>query len=254
MQYHRCRITDRIHHSETLFELRLDRLLAEPKPGDLAGRYYFLCVPGVGEKPFAVFSAKDKSVVVKVVGVFTKHLASAKAGDELLLRGPYGRPVTPVADCAEHILVGGGTGIASLLEIGYKLAGISPLTFVLGGRSKADLFGLGQFAQLGRVVLATNDGSTGHAGHASVALQAVLREGPPRRWGFMNCGPEPMIRACAELELAYAPPERILAAIEYMTSCGVGICGKCAAPSGQLSCIDGPFMPLAAFAARHKIL
>jgi dihydroorotate dehydrogenase (NAD+) catalytic subunit len=185
------------------------------------------------------------------VGVFTKHLASAKVGDELLLRGPYGRPVAPVADCAEHLLVGGGTGIASLLEIGYKLAGVSPLTFVLGGKSKADLFGLTQFAKLGRVVLATNDGSTGHAGHASVALQAVLREGSPRRWGFINCGPEPMIRACAEVEQAYAPRERILAAIEYMTSCGVGICGKCAAPSGQLSCIDGPFMPLAAFEARQ---
>jgi hypothetical protein len=28
-----------------------------------------------------------------------------------------------------------------------------------------------------------------------------------------------------------------------MTSCGVGICGKCSSPSGALTCIDGPFLP-----------
>jgi hypothetical protein len=34
-----------------------------------------------------------------------------------------------------------------------------------------------------------------------------------------------------------------------MTSCGVGICGKCATPSGALSCIDGPFLPMGEFLA-----
>ncbi|MGD0013195.1 MAG: hypothetical protein ABSD56_02035 [Bryobacteraceae bacterium] len=40
-----------------------------------------------------------------------------------------------------------------------------------------------------------------------------------------------------------AGEDRIIGAIEYMTSCGVGICGKCASPSGAPTCIDGPFMP-----------
>jgi len=64
---------------------------------------------------------------------------------------------------------------------------------------------------------------------------------------FINCGPEPMVRRCFELQRAWAPPERIYGSIEYMTSCGVGICGKCASPSGALTCIDGPFLPLREF-------
>ena len=81
-------------------------------------------------------------------------------------------------------------------------------------------------------------------------MQAVLDEQPARAYGFINCGPQPMIQACAEVQLKVAPRERIVGAVEYMTSCGVGICGKCAAPSGQLSCIDGPFLPLASFKAK----
>ena len=42
----------------------------------------------------------------------------------------------------------------------------------------------------------------------------------------------------------FASEDRIFGSIEYTTSCGVGICGKCASPSGALTCIDGPFMPL----------
>ena len=42
------------------------------------------------------------------------------------------------------------------------------------------------------------------------------------------------------MERKYAPPEDIFHIIERYTSCGVGICGKCATPSGLRSCIDGP--------------
>ena len=247
MQYHRCRVVSRLDHSSDLFELRLDQLPGNPQPGDLAGRYFFLCLPGIGEKPFAVLSARDRNVVIKAVGTFTRHLRGVSVGTEILLRGPYGRPLGPVPGCIEHILVGGGTGIASLLEVGHKLAAATPVTFVLGGRSRADLFALDEFAKLGRVALATNDGSVGHTGFVTAAMQAVLNEQPARAYGFINCGPQPMIQACAEVQLKFAPRERIVGAVEYMTSCGVGICGKCAAPSGQLSCIDGPFLPLASF-------
>jgi dihydroorotate dehydrogenase (NAD+) catalytic subunit len=60
---------------------------------------------------------------------------------------------------------------------------------------------------------------------------------------FINCGPEPMVRRCFELQRGLTPQDCILGSIEYMTSCGVGICGKCSSPSGALTCIDGPFLP-----------
>lgn len=247
MQYVTTRIEHKRLYNDTLFELRLSSLPGTPAPGTLAGKYFFLCIAGVGEKPFAVFSAAQRSVVIKIVGAFTRHLSGLRIGDEILLRGPYGRPVTPIPGCSEHVLVGGGTGIASLLEIACRLHGATPLTFVLGGRSHSDVFGADDFAKLGRVHIATNDGSLGVRGNVSDALEALLRQLTTGSPGFINCGPDPMIRACAQVESQFAPRERIVAAVEYMTSCGVGVCGKCAAPSGLLSCIDGPFMGIQSF-------
>jgi len=83
-------------------------------------------------------------------------------------------------------------------------------------------------------------------------LRAALDEMPQAerdRAVFINCGPGPMVLRCFEVQEPVAPPDRIIGSIEYMTSCGVGICGKCASPSGALSCIDGPFLPLRDFRA-----
>jgi dihydroorotate dehydrogenase (NAD+) catalytic subunit len=103
---------------------------------------------------------------------------------------------------------------------------------------------------MGPVFLATDDGSLGHRGFApELLLEAVstLSEDERRHLVFINCGPAPMVRRCFELQKDHAPADRILGSIEYMTSCGVGICGKCSSPSGALTCIDGPFLPLREF-------
>lgn len=258
MSYHRCVVTSRTHYSETLFQLTLDQLPGGPNPGDLSGRYYFLCIPGVGEKPFAVFSAADRSVVVKVVGQMTAHLATLAPGTEVWVRGPYGRPVSGVADCNRFILVGGGTGIASLLEIGAHLRrnNQSSVRFALGARTKDELFRLDDFERFGSVSVSTDDGSAGHSGRVSELLRQLLAQTDPferSSLAVINCGPEPMIRACGVVAGEYLPADRIIGAVEYPTSCGVSVCGKCAAPSGHLSCIDGPFLPISAFKPRQSV-
>jgi dihydroorotate dehydrogenase subfamily 1 len=255
MSYHRCRVLNRRHYSQDLFELTLDRLPDDPTPGQLSGRYYFLCIPGIGEKPFAVYSPDKRTIVIKTVGPFTKYLAAIPLGDEIWLRGPYGTPFLGVEDCREYVLVGGGTGIASLLEIAYKLAQGSKLSFVLGARSGTEIFGVSDFEQFGPVSVATDDGTLGHHGRVSALLEQILAKRPAGASEspvFVNCGPEPMVHACAEVERRYTSDDRIVASVEYETSCGVGICGKCASPSGHLSCLDGPFMPIRAFQPRKK--
>jgi dihydroorotate dehydrogenase (NAD+) catalytic subunit len=249
MDYHPTRIVKRVQYTDDLFGLVLASLPGDPAPGDMAGKYYFLTVPGAGEKPFAVFSCAERAIIIKVRGKFTAHLNRIKVGEEILLRGPYGKHVGALAECDDYVLVGGGTGIASLLDVGYSLRA-GKLRFLLGARTKAELFGLEAFRNLGDVLLATDDGSCGHHGTVLPVLQKVLSslsQGAAEKMAFVNCGPEPMIKGCIALQRQYAPFHRILSAVEYHTSCGVGICGKCASPSGHLSCIDGPFMALPAF-------
>ena len=62
---------------------------------------------------------------------------------------------------------------------------------------------------------------------------------------FYNCGPEAMVHAAEKIQRKYCPPEHILNAIDYLTKCGVGICGACDAPDGRRLCVDGPFLDAA---------
>lgn len=249
MDYTRVRIAARVDYDETLFKMILDRLPGDPADGDLAGKFYFLWGPGAGEKPFAVFSAAEKSIVIRSVGCFTRYLAGLTVGAELYLRGPYGAGFPDITG-STVVLVGGGTGIASVLEIAHKLRRSNRLAFLLGARTAKHLFDVERFGELGPVYLATDDGTLGRRGFVPSLLSEMVENLPPdqrARLVFINCGPEPMVRRCFELQRAWTAPERIYGSIEYMTSCGVGICGKCASPSGALTCIDGPFLPLREF-------
>lgn len=251
MDYSVAHVVRRQEYHPGLFKLVLDTLPIKGGKGELAGKYFFLFVPGVGEKPFAIFSAEEKSIIVKEVGVFTRHLATLRPDSTTYLRGPYGRPF-PAFENRTVVLVGGGTGIASLFEVGKLLEGRNELHFLLGGRSANDLFDLEQFSALGLVKVCTNDGSAGLRGFTSDLLTQWLASGEARpKPVYVICGPEQMVQACFEILADSTPTEDIWAAIEYMTSCGVGICGKCASPSGLLTCIDGPFLRLPAFQARR---
>ena len=59
---------------------------------------------------------------------------------------------------------------------------------------------------------------------------------------FYNCGPEPMVHAAVAVQREFCRDEQIFSAIDYLTKCGVGICGACAAPDGRRLCVDGPFL------------
>ena len=59
---------------------------------------------------------------------------------------------------------------------------------------------------------------------------------------FYNCGPEPMVHAAVAVQKEFCKDHQIQNAIDYMTKCGVGICGACNAPDGLRLCVDGPFL------------
>ena len=59
---------------------------------------------------------------------------------------------------------------------------------------------------------------------------------------YYNCGPAPMIHASEAVQKEVVSSDRIFSAIDYLTKCGVGICGACASPDGRRICVDGPFI------------
>ena len=70
---------------------------------------------------------------------------------------------------------------------------------------------------------------------------------------FYNCGPAPMIHASEAVQKEVVSSDRIFSAIDYLTKCGVGICGACASPDGRRICVDGPFIS-DGLAENHAVL
>jgi dihydroorotate dehydrogenase (NAD+) catalytic subunit len=206
-----------------------------------AGEFIFLWIPGLGEKPFSVLADDPFTLVSIDVGIFTHALLDLPPGTAAYVRGPYGIPVAPAED-ARVMAVAGGTGLAAVYQIARDFGNAEVFA---GARSAERLYYLDECRQVADVHVATDDGSAGYQGVVTELLRERLQGMPAdelKQLVFYNCGPEPMVHAAIAVQKAYCEPHQIFSAIDYLTKCGVGICGACAAPDGQRLCVDGPFL------------
>ncbi len=168
----------------------------------------------------------------KVVGRGTRALAELRPGQPLALVGPLGNGFELPRGPA--LLVGGGTGIASLLEVARDAPG--PVTVALGGRSRDDVLGLADFEALDvELRVATDDGSAGRRGLVTDLVD------PGAGQELLACGPHGMLARCAQL--AREAGARCRVSLESPMACGFGICLGCVVRvRGGLRyvCTEGP--------------
>jgi dihydroorotate dehydrogenase electron transfer subunit/dihydroorotate dehydrogenase (NAD+) catalytic subunit len=206
-----------------------------------AGEFIFLWVPGVGEKPFSALTDDPFSLVVIDVGQFTHALMDLPEGTECYVRGPHGIPVNP-PEGSRIMAVAGGTGLAAVYQVARDFGDAEVFA---GARTAERLYFLQECQQIAQVHVATDDGSAGYQGVVTELLRQRLQEMSAEERDalvFYNCGPEPMVHAAIAVQKEFCRDEQIFSAIDYLTKCGVGICGACAAPDGRRLCVDGPFL------------
>ena len=206
-----------------------------------AGEFLFLWIPGLGEKPFSALTDDPFTLAVIDVGEFTRALMDLPVGSEAYVRGPHGIPVAPPDD-GRIMAVAGGTGLAAVYQIARDFGNAE---IFAGARSADRLYFLEECRAVAEVHVATDDGSAGFHGRVTERLRERLLEmsQPERdRLVFYNCGPAPMVHAAIEVQREFCRDQQIFSAIDYLTKCGVGICGACAAPDGRRLCVDGPFL------------
>ena len=177
-------------------------------------------------------------LLVRKAGEGTKHLAAMPAGSIVNMVVPLGNTFSyPSHKHASPLLVGGGVGVAPLLYWGKELLkqGYAP-QFLLGARSKKDLLQLEEFAAIGNVHIATDDGSCGEKG--VVTQHSVWNDD----FSFIYaCGPKPMMVAVASKARSKQTPCEV--SLENMMACGVGACLCCVekSTSGHVCvCKEGP--------------
>lgn len=238
MSYRKVKIT-RIENQNCNYKIfRTDTVMkAEP------GQFVFAMLPGnrmpngkPGEKPFSVMDDEPLTLGVMERGYFTEQFNSLKEGDYFYVRGPYGQEVE-VKYGSDVVLVGGGCGIAGLNLLAKRFSEVANVVSLLAAKDRQHLGDLSSFEKYGQVHVATEDGSLGIKGTA-LDLMRKVDIGDY----FFNCGPRAMIDAVLPLQRSFAEPENIYSSLDYITRCGIGICGSCVDKKGRRTCVEGPFM------------
>jgi len=232
---------------------RLDLAAPTIAPVVQPGQFVHVRIPllehRVLRRPFSVFDVEPVrgglSIIYKVIGEGTAHLAEIKAGIEADLLGPLGRGYTRPAPGSRPVIVAGGYGCAAT----YLLARRSPVPCLclFGARTADELLLIEEFAALGcEVRIATDDGSRGHRGFVTELLEDVLASTGPAP-AVYACGPNPMLQAVSRIVLKRGLDAEI--SLDHAMCCGVGACFACvvkqqaANPDGWeyvRTCTDGP--------------
>lgn len=199
------------------------------------GQFVLLWLPGLDEKPFSILAPDPLAVAVAAVGPFSRALQQLGPGDQLWLRGPQGNGFRPVG--SDHLLVGGGYGVAPMVFLARVLAARGHrIRAVEGARTAAELLLVEALAQTGaEVILTTEDGSRGLRGRVTDAVGPLL--GHDRPSALYACGPEGMLGALSSLATAAGIPAQL--SWEAYMRCGMGLCGSCER-DGALLCCEGP--------------
>lgn len=189
-------------------------------------------------------------IVYRKVGRGTALLAEASPGRKLWVLGPLGGSFVLPEKGARPVIVGGGTGIASLHLLGQALRRrrFTDLDVLIGARTKAQLLCRKDFRDLGaRVRVATDDGSAGVEGTVTDLLATFVKKERPFDLAYV-CGPTPMMeaawRVCERAGIACQ------VSLEGPMACGFGVCLGCAVPSR----VDDPAAPLRAPRDRMKLM
>ena len=178
-------------------------------------------------RPFSIYNAEPKtgvlSIVYKVVGEGTSHLAKLPAGTQVNLLGPLGTGFSQPSGKGRPVIVAGGYGCAAT----YLVARRSPVpcTVLIGGRAAPDLLLEDEFRALGcDVQVSTNDGSKGHKGLVTALLEKAI-EKYGKTTEVFACGPNPMLKAVCHISAAYGIDAEV--SLDHAMCCGVGACFAC---------------------------
>lgn len=224
-------------------------VLDSAMPNAQPGQFVMAWLPGHEEAPFSLAYDEPVMLTVAAVGTFTHAMHRLTVGDQLWLRGPYGRPFHPESDVVRPLLVGGGYGVAPLAYLAEMLLAHDQTPVALiGGRTAEDVIGVGRFDALGvPVIVTTEDGSRGETGLVTAPIVRLLEQGQGD--ALYGVGPHGMLHALEDIAHDYAVPAQL--SWEAYMGCAIGLCGMCEHVDGSLLCIEGPVRRIPTPTERH---
>ncbi|MCI5662468.1 MAG: FAD/NAD(P)-binding protein [Clostridia bacterium] len=223
----------------------------------MPGQCAMLSIPGVGEAMFSITSSPTikeyQEFSIKKCGCLTSWLHQMDVGQQITIRGPYGKPFPVETELKgkDLLFIAGGVGLAPLHSvINYCLANranYGAIDVVYGSRSKDDLLDLDEIQNSWtlpennvNVHLTIDRAQEGWDGHVAFVPTYVKELGFDPNKTVLVCGPPIMIKFVLQAltELGFEKTQ-IYTTMELRMKCGVGKCGRCNI-GDKYVCKDGP--------------
>ncbi len=245
--------------NETFFELELD----DGKPlNHNPGQFVEISVFGIGEAPFGISSAPDKSprfdIVVRNVGNVTSKLVKMKPGDKIGIRGPLGTGFDMKSYEGKHLLfASGGTGVIpmrSLIQYVKKPENrkkYKNVTILHGCKEPSQLLfpdEVDEWKECSDIecTLTVDQCPEGECWEGDIGLitnlftKIKLDEHDSKNTIAVVIGPPVMYKFVLKcLQDLGIPDKNIWVSLERRMKCGVGKCGHCQI-NGVYCCKEGP--------------
>lgn len=205
-------------------------------------------------RPISIHQVDKESntlrLLVQNVGKGTFALSHLSSNDIVNIVYPLGNGFTLPSQnesSRHYLLIGGGVGIAPLLQTGIVLhAAGHRVTFLLGGRTISDIVRVEEFKRYGNLCITSEDGSTipgadcqrgfvtQHTAFASNTYDAIR-----------VCGPLPMMKAVKRVVASWnvTQPHYCEVSLENKMACGIGVCLCCVEKTqegNKCVCTEGP--------------
>ena len=272
-----ARVLSQLAYDAEQFVLRLaaPRCAARAEPGTFVHLTCDASIPM--RRPLSIMRAHAREgwieLLYKVVGAGLHALAARKAGEELSVLGPIGRPFVPHAERPRTLLLGGGVGIPPMVFLAERLSARArdarsaneaigstwkplvlmgsevpfpfrarPSKIVLPGVPVGTLACMPLLEEWGvpsRLASCSEFPGcfAGFVTELADSWLASLGEAEIAEVEIFACGPTAMLEASAALARRYGVPCQV--ALEEFMACAVGGCAGCTV---QVRTADGPAM------------
>lgn len=180
------------------------------------------------------------ALLYAVVGRGTRWLSERQRGDLVRMYGPLGRGLHLPDDTANLLLIGGGVGIAPLVDTARRaVVKGHHVVAMMGARTARHLLPASEWPREVEYVVVTEDGSAGPKGFVTDHL------GEYQEWAskIYACGPNPMFESLANVLRQNGRRQQPEILMEENMPCGWGMCYGCAIFTRhgvRLCCKDGP--------------
>ena len=246
------KIVEKRQLSENIFEMKIaaERVARAAQPG----QFVIVRVKEGGERiPLTIadydVEAGTVTIVTQTIGMSTRKICALEVGEYLAdFAGPLGRPSEfvhmPLEELKQrkYLFVAGGVGTAPVYpQVKWLHEHGVTADVIIGAKTKELLIYIDEMSKVGRVHIATDDGSEGYHGMVT-GLMKELIEVQGRKYDECVCiGPMIMMKFVC---LTTKPWElQTTVSLNALMVDGTGMCGACRVSVGGktlFTCVDGP--------------